>query len=401
MRALYASLFSIGLFHASFAQWTPLATATLSNRSITSMNGDLYLVSFPNGVKKSVGGVGPWTDVNTGLPLNGSSYFVQSVGSDGAYLYAGTESGIYRSASGTDTWSSINGSLTASNQVYANKFFVSGSNLLAVFTGTILQGGGIWRSSTFGNSWLIGHSGMGSNAQVNHVTQVGGTLYASTSVGIYTSTDNAQNWNVLPSVNYATYSLAAIADRLVIVSTFGIRYSTDNGLSWIDATGDPGSPTDAELVAFDGALYALINGVGCLRSMDNGSTWTEWNTGFSEIDAQAQEEFFVQPERLLCTALFDVYALEGTDMGLSEALAPATIRVFPTVVDPGFTAQNNGPAGTIIIVDQAGRRIREVAIGANTSTWVGREGIPSGLYTLLFSTQRGGAERPAGRLFME
>lgn len=401
MRALYASLFSIGLFHASFAQWTPLATGTLSNRSITSMNGDLYLVSFPNGVKKSVGGVGPWTNVNTGLPLNGSSYFVQSVGSDGAYLYAGTESGIYRSTSGTDTWSSINGSLTANNQVYANKFFVSGSNLLAVFTGTILQGGGIWRSSTFGNSWLIGHSGMGSNAQVNHLTQVGGTLYASTSVGIYTSTDNAQNWNVLPSVNYATYSLAAIADRLVIVSTFGIRYSTDNGLSWMDATGDPSSPTDAELVSFDGVLYALLNGVGCLRSVDIGSTWTEWNTGFSEIDAEAQEEFFVQPDRLLCTALFDVYALEGTGTGLIEPLEHSAIRVFPTAVDQGFTAQNSGSAGTITIVDQAGRRIREVPIGANTSTWIAREGITSGLYTLLFSTKRGDHSRPAGRLLME
>ena len=345
--------------------------------------------------------MGPWTNVNTGLPLNGSSYFVQSVGSDGAYLYAGTESGIYRSTSGTDTWSSINGSLTANNQVYANKFFVSGSNLLAVFTGTILQGGGIWRSSTFGNSWLIGHSGMGSNAQVNHLTQVGGTLYASTSVGIYTSTDNAQNWNVLPSVNYATYSLAAIADRLVIVSTFGIRYSTDNGLSWMDATGEPNSATDAELVAFDGGLYALLNGVGCLRSMDNGSTWAEWNTGFSEIDAEAQEEFFVQPDRLLCTALFDVYALDGTGMGLSAPLDQSDILVFPTAVDQGFTARNNGSAGTLIIIDQAGRRIREVPIGANTSTWIDRDGITSGLYSLLFRTRQTSASQPAGRLLLQ
>ena len=76
--------------------------------------------------------------------------------------------------------------------MYANKFFAIGSEIMAVFDGSIGQGGGIWRSGNFGNTWLIGNSGMGSNVVVHHLTQVGGTLWASTSTGLYTSTDNAK-----------------------------------------------------------------------------------------------------------------------------------------------------------------------------------------------------------------
>ena len=397
----FVTLFAIHFFTvAVLAQWDPLATGMLSSRSMTSLNGDLYVATYPNGVKKSVAGTGPFTSVNTGLPLNGTNYFVQSVGTDGAYLYAGTESGIYRSTSGTDTWNNINGSLTASTTVYANKFFSFGSSILAVFTGTIAQGGGIWRSSTFGNSWILGHSGMGSNVQVYHITQVGAILYASTSVGIYTSSDNAQSWTVLPSVNYTTYSLAAIGNRLVIACTFGMRYSMDSGNSWMDAMGDPSNPIKGELITFDGILYCLLNQVGCLRSVDNGTTWADWNSGFSVVDAQAQEEFFVRGNILYCTALFDIYTSTASGSAINDGTDPHRASIFPTLVDAGFTVRSGDEKGILRLIDATGRSVREIPVQANTDSWIERGNLRPGVYSAMLMSARGEMIVHLGRIVM-
>ena len=362
------------------AQWTPLSSSMMSNRSLCADEGDLYCATYTNGVKKSEGGTGPFTAVNNGLPSAGGIIYAQSVGSDGAYIYTGTESGIYRSGDGGANWDNINGTLTASTAVYANKFFAIGSDIMAVFDGSIGQGGGIWRSGNFGNTWLIGHSGMGSNVVVHHLTQVGGTLWASTSTGLYTSIDNAQNWTVHPTVNYAVYSLASLNNTLVIASSYGMRYSTNGGTSWLDGTGDPSAPTDGELVAFDGMLFTLLTSpTGCLRSMDNGVTWGAYNGGFSDVDAQAQEEFLIVGNTLYCTALFDIYSLASTGNGLTEPSA-LTASVFPTVFEEGFSLRGNRVDGQMLLIDAAGRTACSVRLVPGHDQWVPRLDLASGSY---------------------
>ncbi len=377
-------------------------TGTFSNRSMCRQNGDLYLVSYPNGVLKSESGTGPFTAVNTGLPMSGSNWFVQSIGEDGAYLYAGTESGIYRSTSGTDTWSNINGTLAASSTVYANKFYSIGNSIMAVFAGSISQGGGIYRSSNFGNTWLIGHSGMGSNVTVYTLTQVGGTIWASTSTGLWTSTDNAQSWTAHPVVNYTTYTLASINNTLVIVSSFGIRYSTTGGTSWSEASGDPESPTKGELIAFDGKLYALVGtSTGCLRSTDNGATWSAFITGFSSVDAQSQEEFYATPQTLYCTALFDVYSLPSTGTAVGETAASPSPRIFPTVSSNGFTLSSPSTAGHLLLIDGVGRQVLDQVLQQPGDLFVPRGTLASGLYQAIFRTSGSAAPLHLGSVVLD
>lgn len=381
------------------SQWTPLGSGVQSSRGLTSFQGDLYCASYTNGVKKSVGGTGPFTNVNSGLPAVGGYIYVQSVGADDTYLYAGTESGIYRSADAGASWTSTNGSLTATPTVYANKFFTFGPNLLAVFAGSIAEGGGIWRSGNNGNTWLIGHSGMGSNVVVYHITQVGNTLWASTSTGLYSSTDNAQNWTALPAVNYTVYALAALNNTLVIASTYGIRYSTNGGSSWLDATGDPAAPTDGELIAFDGYLLALLpSPSGCLKSTDNGVTWTDYNAGFGVVDAQAQEEFMLNGNTLYCTALFDLYSLASTGNGLTDAARSAELSVYPTVFDESFTLRNDGVAGTLVLLGMDGRVVRSLPTGGRSTVQVDRNGLAAGAYQVFFHPQAQGERQRVGTI---
>lgn len=384
-------------FHLS-AQWSPLSAGISSNRSLCELDNDLYCASYTSGVKKSDNGTGPFTTVNNGLPSSGGVYYVQSVGTDGTYVFAGTESGIYRSDNGGTSWTIANGTLTASATVYANKFFAFDGSLLAVFAGSVGQGGGIWRTGNGGDTWLIGHSGMGSNVSVNHVTKVGNTLWASTSVGLYTSTDNAQNWTPSPSVNYAVFSLASLNNTLVIACTYGMRYSTNGGSVWSDATGDPSAPTKGELTAFDGMLYTLLPSPdGCLRSTNNGASWSSYNTGFGVVDASAQEEFLVAGNTLYCTALFDLYSITATGNGIAGE-QPEPLSVFPTTFENGFNIRNNNVEGMLLLIDATGRTVRSMRLLPAVDQWIDRGELPAGRYHVVVQDRRSGVPCSVGTL---
>ncbi|MCC7501853.1 MAG: hypothetical protein IT229_04945, partial [Flavobacteriales bacterium] len=340
------------------AAWNPLGSGLISSRSMTSHAGDLYVACFPTGIQKSINGGTSWTQVNTGLPQSAGNYYVRSVGSNGTWLFVGTESGVYRSDNGGATWANTNGSLTASSTVYANRFYTFGGVTMAMFAGTIANGGGIWRTST-GSSWSIGHSGMGSNAVVNHLKQVGNSLYASTSVGLFKSLDNGLSWTAVASANYATFALAESNGNLVINCTFGIRYSTNNGASWFDATGDPSNPTAGDLMAFDGKVYALCpSPTGCLISYDQGVTWAAFNSGFGAADAISQDELYTDGTTLYCLAILDIYSIDGVGQGIPNS-ARTKALLYPSPAVNGFWLELANPLeqGQLVMLDAMGREV--------------------------------------------
>ena len=397
MRSIITLALALSATFTSFAQWVPLTTGQLSNRSMTNDGTANYVAAYTHGVNKALNGSSTWGLVNTGLPMSGSTVYVQSVGWNGSYLFAGTESGIYRSNNGGSNWTAANGTLTASSTVYANKFYTFGGITMAAFAGTIAAGGGVYRTNNNGNTWNIGHSGMGSNVEVYNLTNVGTTLWASTSTGLWKSIDNGLNWSAWAPVNYTVYALTSWGTRLVIISTFGIRYSTDGGTVWTDATGDVNNPTKGELIAFDGKVFALLPApTGCERSLDGGATWTAYNTGFSVVDAQAQEEFYDIGYNLYCTALFDVYSITGTSTSVQEALVGG-LRIAPTVFTEGFTLVG-APAGELRLIDAVGRTARSMAINANDNTWIDRGDLANGTYQVLVIDRTSGVAQHIGRV---
>jgi hypothetical protein len=397
MRLITTAVATVAAATLSFAQWIPLTTGMMSNRSMASDATGLYDVSYTNGIKKKVTGGSTWDPVNNGLPNSGGSYFVQSVGAAPGWLFAGTESGIYRSNDNGASWALANGSLTANANVYANKWFTNAGVTLAIFAGTIANGGGIARTDNSGNTWNIGHSGMGSNVEVHALTLIGNTIWAATSTGLWKSTDNALSWTAHAPVNYATYGIAADGNTMAIVSTFGMRYSNDGGTVWNEATGDPSNPTEGELVEFSGDLYALVGTTGCLKSTDEGHTWAPLNDGFSPVDAQAQEEFFIDGNMLYCTALFDIYSIEGT-VGVAENSA-AAFSIYPNTFREGFNLTNDGTYRTCLLLDASGRvaGTRPLIAGKN---WITRDGLANGAYQVVV-VNAAGERSAAGTVIAE
>jgi hypothetical protein len=338
------------------------------------------MVSYPNGVFTSTNGGDTWSASNNGLPQTSSSYFVRSVGRNATHLFAGTHSGIYRSANGGSTWSVANGTLAASNTIFANKFFQFGNTTFAVFTGTIAGGGGIYRTVDNGSTWLIGHSGMGSNATVYHITSSGSALYAATSVGLYKSTDNGQQWTVLPASNFAIYSVAAVGGRLIVISTFGYRYSTNDGATWTNSTGGVANPTKGEMIAFDGKLYSISGtNSGCFVSLDNGTSFTAFNDGLAPIDVVAQEQFHASSNTLY------MYRIEGSSVDVPEVMGQGDVQVYPSPFAAGFTVEleRSMDPYTLLLLDASGREVRRMEGVQGGRRTVDREGLPAGRYSLV------------------
>lgn len=380
-------------FTTASAQWQPMTSGLQSSRSLCTAGSELYVVTYPTGVRKSTNGGATWTQVNNGLPLTNTSYFVRSVGYNGTWLYAGTHSGIFRSNNGGTSWENINGTLTASDQVYANKWFTFNGVTFAVFAGEISQGGGIWKTDNNGTTWAIGHSGMGSNATVNHLVRQGSTLYASTNTGMFSSADNGLNWTAVPGANFAIRGLAVNGSRLIASTTFGMRFSDNGGATWTNATGGPANPARAEMAVQDGIIYVHGATTGCFRSIDNGASWSAWNTGLSEIDQVSLEQFHVGPDKLYVCAIFDIYTVPNTGVGLTP-IARETVGLFPTLFDDGFQLElpASSAGASLVMLDAAGREVHRVnALNAGINRIV-RQGLVAGTYRCLLYLP---GERPA------
>lgn len=390
-------LFSSAVVVSATAQpWEAYNTGFGNAKSITVHNNAIYVASYPNGIFKSTDDGATWTAVNNGLPVevvDGIDYiYAESVGSNGAFLFTGTSEGIYRSANDGASWQLANGPLTANFSVYANKWLKSGSKTLAIFTGTIANGGGIFATGNNGNSWVQGANGLSTNMRVYHVAIVGNDLYAATSAGLFRSTNNADNWQPVTGSQFTMYAIQGTPSRLVCISDFGYQYSNNGGASWTTVTPAPATPNaNAQLILYDGKYFA-ISGTnnGVLRSTNNGQTWQQFNTGLSGFDATNQEEFHASGTKLYLGALFDLYSIDGTTLAVDDAAPSLSGRAFPTSFQNGFTVElpNDLSNARLVITDASGRIVREQrAVGGNQ--WVARESLAAGAYRASVVSQRG------------
>ncbi|QQR87448.1 MAG: hypothetical protein IPJ76_04270 [Flavobacteriales bacterium] len=405
MNLRYAFPIAVALPLLATAQWASF-TGGGQITSIRSMTQDVtghYAVTYPTGIKKSTNGGTVWAPVNNGLPQSGQSYFVESVFNNGTSLFAGTQSGVYRSDDNGASWSAANGTLTASNTVFANKWFVNAGVTMAIFNGDIASGGGIWRTTNGGTTWTIGHSGMGSNARVYNIClHSNGFLYASSNVGLYISNDGGLNWQISSTMNYSCYAIASNGGNLIALTTFGYKYSSNNNGSWTDATGDPASPTGGDIAVFDGKVYATVVAGGggstsdMLVSLNSGLTWASVANGIGATDLISMQEFFVSPSNLYIGALLDIYTISDNNVGMPEE-AFEHFTIAPNAFEASFivTGAQVVAGDRFEVLDMVGRLVLSTP-ASGTSTVIDRGQLPSGGYLLLH--ERDGARSFVGRL---
>jgi hypothetical protein len=348
---------------------------------------------------------GTWTPMNTGLPETEGSIFAESVGSNGNWLFAGTSSGIYRSNDNGATWTLANGGLVANDLVYANKFFLSGTTMLAIFSGSISQGGGIYRTGNNGTSWLQGGNGLSSNMTVYQVANINNQLYAATSAGIYRSTDNSQSWTSVNGSAFATYAVQGDATRMVCLSDFGWRWSTNGGASWTDVVGEPAPSSASQLILYDGKYFAIsgTSGQGVFRSLNQGQTWTPYNAGLGAVDVFLLEEFHASGTRLYLGTGLDLYGIDGTTLAVADGAGTVSSSIYPTVFSDGFTVEV-GPEvaeATLLLIDAMGREVLQQGLGSMDKVRVERGALESGAYHVMLIPQNGGQASHLGTVIAD
>lgn len=213
--------------------------------------------------------------------------WVEAIASDGVNLYTGTHSnGIFRSSDGGASWTAISSGLPVGSFVYR----------LAINGGKILAGTsnfwGMYQTTDNGASWTkIGFTGI----EIFSFAQIGNNLFAATSVGAATSSDNGTTWtNVAIDTKEKVRALALNGSKFFAGIqggewidyshyTYGVYLSTDNGITWSWPTNTGFNKVITTLSAFGNNVFAGTAS-GIYLSTDDGGSWTAANNGLTNTN---------------------------------------------------------------------------------------------------------------------
>jgi photosystem II stability/assembly factor-like uncharacterized protein len=283
IRILFATLLALaGAARAIAPPWTPLGPFGGTVAQLTAdpaHSGTLYATTG-NGIYKTADGGVSWTSVYIGIPSSNVAVDPASP----AILYAGVQGPVLiKSTDGGAHWVPSASGLTNSATRPLLKVAVDPSNHNRVFAE---DGDRVWRSLDAGASWQSASNGLpGGNASILDLAvarRPAGTAFAGTSVGVYRSLDGGASWRPAPGLPAAqAFSLAvAPSDPRTVYAYFGPGtglYRTSNGGNSWQAVG---GPTDigwflAISLRAPRTLYALsMKDDRLYRSTDGGARWT-------------------------------------------------------------------------------------------------------------------------------
>jgi hypothetical protein len=196
-----------------------------------------------------------WTAFATGLPQD--YVFALAVGSTGD-VYAGTGSGLYRLASGSNRWTAE----SVTDGVYA--FLVRQDT---IFAGTDV---GVVARVGRGNWSIVGAT---MTDAVYSFTPTSTGFLAGTNVGVYAFTSRSRTWSNVTLAGQQVYSLATTARGTfaAIYGGNGMYRSVNNGATWTVANSGIHTPLYA-LIADENSIYSGGPG-GLFRYSNATRTW--------------------------------------------------------------------------------------------------------------------------------
>jgi hypothetical protein len=205
---------------------------------VTQLNGSggtsLFAVTSYNELFRSINSDTNWTLLNVGI----GHRRISTILIYGAQLFAGTDSGLYRSTDSGISWTTNSNTLTP-YRVYSLTVIPSDSVETGLLAGTSI---GIYRSSDNGSTWTA----LDTLARDCHSIVVGhnaiGELrcYAIFLDDVVYSADTGQTWTptsrLIPFTNYYVTCLA-VHDTILYAGTnlYGMYYSVNGGTNWGNA----------------------------------------------------------------------------------------------------------------------------------------------------------------------
>jgi hypothetical protein len=261
-----------GLYHStnSGTSWGP---AALSSAFAGSLAGGTTLYAGGCvGVSASTDSGTTWTWSRL------SDYRVLTVLTSGTHVFAGSRGGgVFFTTNGGTTWAQRNTGLT-NQSVTALAITPASSAGINLFAGT--EGSGVYFSADSGRNWVSARNGL-TSYNITSFAVLGSSVLTGTSTkGVFVSTDNGANWTQATASTASIMSLA-VSGTKVFGGTQGggVVVSSDTGKSWTPA----GLGTaDIRALAVSGPKLFAGTGTGVWLTTDNGSRWSQLNTGLAD-----------------------------------------------------------------------------------------------------------------------
>lgn len=262
------------------ASWSVFYTAGVNTFAISGTN---VFAGTQSGIFRSNNIGTTW--VSAGM----SNQVVRSLAVKGTDIYSGIQSlgfsgDVYRSSNNGMLWTEASAGL---NRYHCKALSVLDNDLFASSTQFSGDGyGGLFRSTNDGITWV--ETGL-PNAFVSCISVSGKKLIAGTQGGIYLTTNYGTTWTVSYSsqTNNDIVALSVSENNYfagIYSGSIGILRSTNNGSNWFAANGGL-TNTSVRAFAVSGSnLFVGTWGGGVFISTNNGEYWNDVNSGLTNTN---------------------------------------------------------------------------------------------------------------------
>jgi hypothetical protein len=222
-------------------------------------------------------------------------------------VYAGTlDGGMFKSVDSGATWVRLIQNAPSSQVASLRVDTLNPQIVYRVMSPTASSGGvtsgEAFRSNDGGSTWTSIENGLNSAFPLMSLDpHTSGTIYASTSSGVYRSTDFGADWSLLASssvfgLGVDSLAVDAFTSSIIYAGTVssGVLRSTDGGNTFhMSSTGLPSTtilslvpdPVHAgRIFAGTGGSSFGTSGKGVFISLDSGVSWSPMNEGLSPVD---------------------------------------------------------------------------------------------------------------------
>lgn len=293
---IYAATES-GVFksNSSDLQWAATGEGIPEDRTVRalhiSQDGALFAGVSAAGIYKSTSGGNTWVAISPDFQ-NRSVYDIAEA-LDGT-LYVATSRGVYKSANSGGSWSPVN--TGAANGKLTTEIFILPTGAIFIDAGSL----DVLRSLDDGLTWVQVNTGLPSSFfSVRSFFYENGVLYAATSSGLYRTSNNGDNWEVVSeTLSYRalnTLIRTKSGGLLTGSNGSGVFHSSDDGATWQNSNDGLNGIFIWSLVNNTaGDLFAGTSRDGIFRSTDAGQTWQQVfieqaRTGVSVLTLDADE----------------------------------------------------------------------------------------------------------------
>jgi photosystem II stability/assembly factor-like uncharacterized protein len=249
---IFAGTNGFGLYRTTDSGWFWEQCSGLSNLTISSLtsNGNYVYAKNSSGLWYSTDQGVTWSDIT--LP----TYPIRSLAANSSYLFAGTDSGVVRCVVTGGGWSYMrpNNSHTSFMKFIGTRLFAS----------TMV---GLFSTTNNGVNWINSNAGLPISQQlgyyeVRYMTPLGSNIYATSFGRIFKSTNTGLSWDSIPSPfpsyrGHMTGLIVVNNDNLFagVDNSQNCFKSTNGGLNWITFIGLPNTYGSYDMVSSN--LYIL------------------------------------------------------------------------------------------------------------------------------------------------